>query len=160
ELPERPVRLAPIAALSLLLLACSRGDAASGAPTAGVYESGLLAAGTPAPDVTLYDLDGKAFPLSSLRGKTVLLHFWFRNCPYCQSEMPQLSTLWGELSAKRPDVEFLSVNANDTPEVIRAWWRDGSFQHRAVRQKGTEVSAAFGVQSYPTNYVIGPDGKV
>ena len=30
----------------------------------------------------------------------------------------------------------------------------------AGRQDGSAVSEAFGVMAYPTNYVIGPDGKV
>jgi cytochrome oxidase Cu insertion factor (SCO1/SenC/PrrC family) len=71
------MRLLLLAALALIpILACGespedRFDAHS-AP-------GLLAAGTLAPDVTLHDLDGRPFQLSSLRGKTVLLNFWFRH---------------------------------------------------------------------------------
>jgi hypothetical protein len=34
------------------------------------------------------------------------------------------------------------------------------FRHRAVRQDEDEVSAAFGVRMYPTNIVVGPDGRV
>ncbi|MFT7680525.1 MAG: hypothetical protein ACI8QC_004531 [Planctomycetota bacterium] len=37
----------------------------------------LLPVGLEAPDVTLYDLDGNEFQLDDLRGKTVLLDFWF-----------------------------------------------------------------------------------
>lgn len=37
----------------------------------------LLPVGLEAPDVTFYDLDGKEFQLDDLRGKTVLLDFWF-----------------------------------------------------------------------------------
>ncbi len=37
----------------------------------------LLPVGLEAPDVTLFDLDGKSFQLDDLRGKTVLLNFWF-----------------------------------------------------------------------------------
>ena len=37
----------------------------------------LLAVGDEAPDVALQRLDGSTFSLSSLRGRTVLLNFWF-----------------------------------------------------------------------------------
>lgn len=37
----------------------------------------LLAEDTPAPEVTLTGMDDKPFQLSSLRGKAVLLNFWF-----------------------------------------------------------------------------------
>jgi hypothetical protein len=41
------------------------------------YERDLLATGSIAPDVTFTDMQGKSFSLASLRGKTVLLNFWF-----------------------------------------------------------------------------------
>lgn len=152
------MRLIPIATLLLFgTLAC--GDY-SGSGSTSAYGTGLLAAGTTVPDVTLTDLDGHAFPLSSLRGKTVLLNFWFRSCSSCQAELPQLSELWSEVSGKRQDVEFLAVNFKDEPEVIQAWWKDRGFKMRAAQQHEGDVSGAFGVQAYPTNYVIGPDGKV
>jgi hypothetical protein len=74
--------------------------------------------------------------------------------------MPHLSDLWSEVSSQRKDVEFLAVDIGDSAEVIRAWWKDGGFKLRAMQQHEGDVSAAFGVQAYPTNYVIGPDGKV
>ena len=141
----------------LPVLAC--GDS-RGAASAPAYENGLLAAGSLAPDVTLHDLDGTAFQLSSLRGKTVLLSFWFRNCTACQAELPHLSELWKGLAPQRPDVEFLAVNFGDSEQVVRTWWKQAGFTLRPVMQRGDEVSAALGVQAYPTSYVIGPDGKV
>ena len=74
--------------------------------------------------------------------------------------MPHLSDLWSEVSQARKDVEFLAVGYKDTAPVIRAWWKDNAFKLRPVMQNQSDVSAAFGVQAYPTNYVIGPDGKV
>jgi MoxR-like ATPase len=40
-----------------------------------------------APDFTLNDHRGVPFRLSSLRGKTVVLHFWSRDCPPCIREL-------------------------------------------------------------------------
>ncbi|MHC5211464.1 MAG: TlpA family protein disulfide reductase [Planctomycetota bacterium] len=40
-------------------------------------EASLLAVGAKAPDVRLTAMDDREFDLSSLRGKTVLLNFWF-----------------------------------------------------------------------------------
>ena len=74
--------------------------------------------------------------------------------------MPHLQGLWSEVSSTRSDVVFLAVNRGDSPEQIAEWWKEAGFTLRAVRQQGTEVSQAFGVSAYPTNYVIGPDGKV
>jgi cytochrome oxidase Cu insertion factor (SCO1/SenC/PrrC family) len=71
------MRASFLGSLALLsVLSCGQFFGGSGG---GAYENGLLVAGAMAPDVTLYDLDGHAFQLSSLRGKTVLLNFWYRN---------------------------------------------------------------------------------
>jgi len=74
--------------------------------------------------------------------------------------MPHLQGLWSEVSAKRNDVAFVAVNVGDSREQIEQWWTESKFTLRAVRQQGDEVSQAFGVMAYPTNYVVGPDGKV
>lgn len=74
--------------------------------------------------------------------------------------MPELQDLWSEVSQNRDDVVFLCVNIGDEKEVIAKWWEEEGFTLRAVRQKQDEVSRAFGVQAYPTNYVLGPDGRV
>ena len=60
-----------LAVLTVAGLACTPGGASR--------DDALLAVGSPAPDVALQRLDGASYPLSSLRGKTVLLNFWFRH---------------------------------------------------------------------------------
>ena len=73
--------------------------------------------------------------------------------------MPHLSDLWSEVSRSQ-DVVGLSVNIRDSREVIAEWWKAGRFRHQPVMQQGDSVSRAFGVRAYPTNYLIGPDGRV
>jgi len=74
--------------------------------------------------------------------------------------MPHLDRLWSEVSKDRKDVVFLAINQGDEADVIRNYWSEGKFSLTPVRQEGGTVSEAFGVQAYPTNYVIGADGKV
>ena len=74
--------------------------------------------------------------------------------------MPQLQALWSEVQEKRDDVVFLCVNIGDEKDVIQSWWDEAKFTLKAVRQEGSDVSDAFGVQLYPTNYLIGADGKI
>ncbi|MBC8329679.1 MAG: TlpA family protein disulfide reductase [Planctomycetes bacterium] len=74
--------------------------------------------------------------------------------------MPELQDLWSEVSQERDDLVFLCVNIGDDKDVIAKWWEEDGFTMSAVRQDGDAVSQAFGVMAYPTNYVIGPEGKV
>lgn len=117
-------------------------------------------AGDSAPNVTFIGMDDARFDLASLRGRTVLLNFWFYNCVGCVAEMPHLSDLWAEVSSERDDVTFLSVNQGDSKQRIRDYWEEGGFLHPAVRQEGSDVSHAFGVIAYPVNFVIDPKGDV
>lgn len=74
--------------------------------------------------------------------------------------MPHISSLWSEVSKNRKDVVFLAVNLNDDKDVISKYWAEKKFAHDAVRQDESDVSSAFKVTAYPTNYVIGPDGNI
>lgn len=52
------------------------------------------------------------------------------------------------------------MNAANSVEQIRNYFQKEKFTFTPVRQKASEVSDAFGVRAWPTNYLIGPDGKV
>lgn len=55
---------------------------------------------------------------------------------------------------------ILCVNRGDSVERIQEYWKESKFALTAVQQHGKVVSKAFGVRAYPSNYLIGPDGKV
>jgi AhpC/TSA family protein len=74
--------------------------------------------------------------------------------------MPHLQSLWSEVQKQRDDVVFLCVNIGDEKEVIEKWWKEDSFTLKAVQQTGSAVSDAFGVQAYPSNFIIDAEGKV
>lgn len=52
------------------------------------------------------------------------------------------------------------MDVGDDKDVIQQYWREKGFTMRPVRQQDSDVSDAFGVVAYPTNYLIGPDGKI
>jgi cytochrome oxidase Cu insertion factor (SCO1/SenC/PrrC family) len=65
------IPLAPLVLSLAALLACSSGGGSSD------LEADLVPTGSPAPDVTVIGMDDAAITLSSLRGKTLLVNFWF-----------------------------------------------------------------------------------
>ncbi len=76
-------------------------------------------------------------------------------------EHPLLQDLWSEIYAEMgEDVVCLCIDLGDTPETIMKYWEKNNFTMDPVMDEGTEASLAYGVLGYPTNYVIGPDGKV
>jgi cytochrome oxidase Cu insertion factor (SCO1/SenC/PrrC family) len=72
----RPLFLAG-APLLLAALACSGAANGGGSVDIAELEATLLATGSHAPEVTLTGMDDQDFALSSLRGRTLLINFWF-----------------------------------------------------------------------------------
>ena len=63
-----------------------------------------------APNFELKDLAGNSHRLSELRGSIVVFNFWATWCSPCRAELPMLSTLSGEYSAR--NVRFIAASAN------------------------------------------------
>jgi peroxiredoxin/outer membrane lipoprotein-sorting protein len=121
-------------------------------------ETKLLAVGTNAPDFIATTLDGKQLELSDFKGKPVVLSFWFHACANCREELHQLKQLYAEYSER--GLVLLAVNFGDQSDVVRAYFEKEKFGFTAALQKKDEVSQAFGLRAYPTNYVVGADGKI
>ena len=64
--------------------------------------------GLPAPDVQLVSADGSVVPLSSFRGKPVLLDFWSIHCKPCVEGMPKIDEIAKKTAAN--GLVVLSVN--------------------------------------------------
>jgi AhpC/TSA family protein len=72
--------------------------------------------------------------------------------------LPRLQSLANEY-AERGLVAW-AVNFGDKPETVRAYFEKERISMPPLLQIENKVSKAFGVQAYPTTYVLGPDGKV
>lgn len=75
-------------------------------------------------------------------------------------ELVELQRLWSEVSSLRDDVAFVCVNLRDPPEVVRKRWEQRGLTLLATLQEFARASEAFGVNGYPTSFVVGPDGRL
>jgi peroxiredoxin len=130
------------------------GPAAAGTPRPAAI--GPAGGRKPAPDMSLKTLDGREVRLSGLKGKLVVLNFWFVNCAPCRAEMPDLNKLVD--SYRGQDVVFLAI-ALDTAEMIRSFLQESSFKYEIV-PNGQAASDAFGVAVYPTHVLIDKAGRI
>jgi len=106
------------AALATALLAALAHAAAAAGPGAGRPGAGRMGAlreqftsrfvGTKAPEFALFDMAGRTVRLSDLRGKVVLLNFWYSSCPPCRTETPDLIKLRQRNAAR--GFEVLGIN--------------------------------------------------
>ena len=68
---------APLLLAGLAAFACSGVGAVDDEFDFAELDASLLPVGSPVPDVTVTDMDDQPVALSSLRGKTLLVNFWF-----------------------------------------------------------------------------------
>lgn len=108
----------------------------------------------PAPTFIAKGLDGKTYDIAKLKGKAIVLNFWFIGCPPCRQEIPSLNTLAKEFAKK--DVVFLALALDDEKD-LKEFLKKTPFTYTIV-PKASEVSQKYGVEAFPTHIVIDRNG--
>jgi len=135
---------------------------------AAVIEESGAHIGDRAPEIVLENPTGEKIPLSSLRGKIVLIDFWAAWCPPCRRENPNLVRLYRQYK----DQEFVngsgftvySVSLDKKKENwIAAIETDSLVWDSHVSDlKGRQSAPAveYEVRSIPLNFLIDGDGII
>lgn len=110
----------------------------------------------PAPDFKLTDLSGKTWTLADLKGKTVVLNFWFTTCIPCLKEMPKLNEL--KKSYTSNNIVFFAFALEDSL-TLKAFLKNHVFSY-TVFPKTKETGNAYHIANYPTSMVIDPSGVI
>jgi peroxiredoxin len=110
-----------------------------------------------APDFNLTSIDGETLSLSALRGKAVVLNFWFIGCAPCRVEMPALNRLVEAYEGR--DVVFIGI-AFDDADALRAFRDEHEFNYTIVSDPDAAMSALYGAKAYPTHVVIDRQGRI
>jgi thiol-disulfide isomerase/thioredoxin len=123
---------------------------------------GITNAGQSIPDIAFPTIDGKEHLLSEFRGKYIWLDFWGVWCPDCHQDLPNLKHLY-KTYGQNPDFKMISLSIDDEP----ATWKDYIAKNDMKWMQGilgprddAWQAKLFEVTSYPTYWLIGPDGKV
>ena len=121
-----------------------------------VAESKLLSVGDNAPIFKLQDLNGNWVRVSDFKGKKVLLDFSMINCGWCKiaiDEFKKQSFSFAE------NVVPLYVNPVDEREKMEKYQAKVGIPF-PVLVGSKEVGQAYGVNGYPTFYLIDEKGKI
>jgi thiol-disulfide isomerase/thioredoxin len=118
--------------------------------------------GSKAPEFSQADTSGVMVSLSSFRGKYVLLDFWGSWCVFCRKESPNLIKNFEKYKDK--GFTIISIAADDDKKKwMGAIHKDnvGRWTHLSdLKGMKNEVSKLYFINGYPSNFLIGPDGKI
>lgn len=110
--------------------------------------------GNKAPEFNVIDIFGNSWNNANLKGKIVVLNFWFVACSPCIAEIPHLNKLVEEF--KSENVAFLAF-ALDNEERIGKFLAETLFNYSIVPDS-KPISEKFFITQYPTHIIIDDEG--
>ena len=102
------------------------------------------------------DINGVNYSLDNLKGKVIVMNFWFVECKPCVMEMPELNEIVEEF--KGQDVVFLGFAINDK-EAISKFLEKQEFNYNIIPDSRDLISS-YGINSFPTHIIIDKESKV
>lgn len=116
----------------------------------------------PAPDITGTTLDGSAFSLAELRGKTTVLNVWASWCAPCRAEAPVLEKVWQ--AQQGDDVAFIGLDTRDSDTAALSFVRKFGITYPNVIDRDGALQLRFSdtlpPQAIPSTIVIDDQGRV
>jgi thiol-disulfide isomerase/thioredoxin len=95
--------------------------------------------------------------LEQLKGKIVLLEFWFKNCGPCIAAVPELNGLKNKYNGL--PFELVGINAEDTQKEA-IWFVEKKKVTYTTVYEGNEIAKIYGISGYPTTVLLDKNGNV
>lgn len=113
--------------------------------------------GMAAPAFSVTTIDGRTMSLDSLKGKVVVLNFWFIGCAICRAHKPKLNYLKLKVGGK-DDVVFLAMSLDPKLDVMD-YVKKEPFDYLQATDALDQMKL-FRFSGYPKNIVINKRGEI
>jgi peroxiredoxin len=164
---RRTTKIFLLLTLLLVLVACAAPDSGTtGAGTPGTATPAAesdgsanvgLAVGQEAPDFTALLLEGGVVTLSDLRGKPVFLNIFTTWCPPCQTEIPDIDTVFTELGE---DVNVIGISVGEAKDVLDSYFAEKKVSYPVAYDQAGEIAATYNIDVIPQSWVIDANGVI
>lgn len=112
------------------------------------------------PPLKLNSLQGKAYDLSDLKGKVVLVQFWATYCTPCRLEMPSMNKLMKKLEDEKVPFQILAVNMGESKEEIQKFVDEVKPEFTILMDTKGENVQAWNVFAAPSNFIVDTTGTI
>ena len=99
----------------------------------------------------------ESISLYRLKGKIILLDFWFKNCGPCIESVPHLNAIYQKFKNRK--FEILGINTWDSKKDIGSFCNEHEVAYN-VLMNGKDLAEKYGVNLFPTVVLIDKEGKV
>jgi thiol-disulfide isomerase/thioredoxin len=118
-----------------------------------------LAVGAAAPSERLPTLDGGEAPIVPPGARLTVVNFWATWCAPCVAEMPSLERLHRALPGQ--GLVVIGISVDESEADVREFVARAGLHFPVLRDPGGRGAArVFGVEGYPTTFVIDAAGVV
>ncbi len=103
------------------------------------------------------DMNGNLVDTKQLKGKVLVINFWFTTCPPCKAERPYLNKIVDDYKSD-PNVVFIAV-ALDQKEQLVPYLKEHEFKYNVIPE-GKKIADSYDLPGYPTQVIVDKEGKV
>ena len=118
-----------------------------------------LKIGTPMPDVSVTDLDGKTHAFRRGSGDLTLIEFWNTNCGPCREEMPKLKKLFDQLPRDRFNI--VGVTSDDSLETLHKYIGELAIEWpECLEPDNGPVHQITRIEGIPAYFLVAKNGEI
>ena len=114
-----------------------------------------------APEISLKDISGQTVPLSSFKGKVVLIDFWASWCMPCRKNNPKLVALYEKFKGEGFEILGVSID-KDNADWKTAIEKDKLTWTQVVDNAGWNAQSTidYGIEGIPASFLVDQDGII
>lgn len=109
-------------------------------------------------ELGLYTSNSK-LALSDLKGKVVLLTFWFPGCGPCRAEFPHFESVVNKYDKKK--VAYIGINVfPNQDDYVLPFMKSTQYSFTPLKSTSAWAEKHFGVRGQPTNFLLDKEGNI